>query len=136
VMDMLDMGRRRARVSEPMRAESMRESTVREAFERSRLPQALICIDGTITTANKAFAKLVGLDNPEGEVIAQTALGSLIPGLMRALRAVHMDGKATERTARIERAGQSPLELTLWIFPLPMSGQEIHVFAKIDDAKT
>jgi PAS domain-containing protein len=135
-MDMLDMGRKRARASGPLRAESMRDATVKEAFERSRLPQALICIDGTITTANKAFAKLVGLDSPEGESITNTALGSLIPGLMRALRAVHLDGKATERTARIERPGQSPLAVTLWIFPLPMSGQEIHIFAKIDNVKT
>ena len=136
VMDMLDMGRRRARASGSMRAESMRDATVREAFDRSRLPQALVSIDGTITVANKAFAKLVGVETAEGETITQTALGSLIPGLMRALRAVHMDNKPTERRARIERAGESPLEITVWIFPLPMTGQEIHIFAKIEGHKT
>jgi serine/threonine protein kinase len=134
VMDMLDMGRRRAKASGTLKPESMRDATVREAFERSRLPQALICIDGTVTLANKAFAKLVGNESVESQSITETPLASLVPGLMRAVRSVHMDGKPTERRARIDRAGQAPLELTLWLFPLPLAGQEVHLFAKIDEA--
>jgi serine/threonine protein kinase len=135
VMDMLDMGRRRSRSSGTIKAENTRDATVREAFERSRLPQALLSVDGTIQLANKAFGKLVANEACEQRLIAETPLATLVPGLMRALRSVHMEGRATERKARIERSGQLPLELTLWIFPLPIAGQEIHLFARIEEVK-
>jgi PAS domain-containing protein len=134
VMDMLDMGRRRSRASGTIRAESMREATICQAFERSRLPQALISLDGTVVLANKAFAKLVGNEQVESISITETALAQLVPGLMRAIRAVHMDNKATERRALIDRANKPPLQLTLWLFPLPIAGQEVHMFARIEEA--
>ncbi|MGE5185034.1 MAG: protein kinase domain-containing protein [Acidobacteriota bacterium] len=136
VMDMLDMGRRRARASGSIHTENVRDATIKEAFERSRLPQALISADGTITFANKAFNKLVGREDStsEGGHIGDTALATLVPGLVRAMRTVHADAKATERRARVERPGKGPLELTVWMFPLPVPGSEIHLFVRVDDS--
>jgi PAS domain-containing protein len=135
VMDMLDMGRKRARASGAVRIDNLRDATLREVFERSRLPQALLTSAGTFAFANRAFGSLVGTgDTPlEGSSLADTSLASLVPGLMRALRSVHIDGKPTERHARVERQGQSPLELTLWLYPLPLTGQEIHLFVRVED---
>jgi len=132
-VDALDQGRRQP--SSPTVSVDRRDAVLIAAFERSRLPQALLAVDGTIQLANKAFAKLVGNEACEQRLIAETPLASLVPGLMRAIRAVHMDGKATERKARIERSGQAPLALTLWIFPLPIAGQEIHLFARVEELK-
>ncbi len=136
VMDMLDMGRRRSRGSGSIATENVREATIKEAFERSRLPQALVAADGTITFSNKAFNKLVGREDStaEGWHVGDTALATLVPGLMRAMRAVHADAKATERRARVERPGKGPLELTVWMFPLPVAGSESHLFVRVDDS--
>jgi serine/threonine protein kinase len=137
VMDMLDMGRRKARGSSgSMKVVDVREATLREAFERSRLPQALLSAEGTISIMNKAFAKLINVDDPglENLRMADTPLATLIPGLMRAIRSVHVDGKSVERRARVDRgAARPPLELTLWMFPLPLAGTEIHVFVRVEE---
>jgi serine/threonine protein kinase len=136
VMDMLDMGRRSSRsASTSMKVVDERDATVKEAFERSRLPQALLSSEGTIAIMNKAFAKLISIEGPnvDGMRITDTLLGSLIPGLMRAIRTVHVDGKAIERKARVDRAGKTPLELTLWLFPLPLAGQEVHLFVRVEE---
>src|SRR5450432_3802094 len=54
VMDMLDMGRRRARGSGLIQTENPREIMVGEAFERSRLAQALVSLEGVLAVANRA----------------------------------------------------------------------------------
>ena len=136
VMDMLDMGRRRgARGSGTITPANLREVTIQQAFERSRLPQALLSADGTIVFANKAFNKLVNCENStsEGKHVSDTALTSLVPGLTRALRGVQTEGKATERRARVERPGKLPLELALWMYPLPLPGTEIHLFVRVEE---
>jgi serine/threonine protein kinase len=139
VMDMLDMGRRRPRGSGLMPSENPRESTIVQAFERSRLPQALISIDGHITAANRSFNKLVNQDDKgcDGLALTATTLTSFVPGLHRALRAVHVDGKPTERRARVFRGNdRPPLELSIWLTPLPIPGSEIHMVVRVEEVDT
>jgi len=136
VMDMLDMGRRRARGSGLVQADNPRESMVGQAFERSRLPQALVSVEGVLAVANRAFAKLVGMDDKgvDGLSITDTALATFVPGLMRALRLCHQEGKPTERRAKVYRgADRTPLELTIWLAPLPVPGHEIHLLVRVEE---
>jgi serine/threonine protein kinase len=136
VMDMLDMGRRR-RSGAIKAPDTPREATITAAFERSRVPQALLSIDGRIEFANKAFGRLLGLNEDEsieGLNITETTLTSVVPGLIRALRTAHNDGKPAERRARVFRGDDSPaLELTLWFSPLPIAGTEIHLMIRVEE---
>jgi serine/threonine protein kinase len=134
VMDMLEMGRRR-RASGTGQPESPRDSTLVAAFERSRVPQALVSIDGRIEFSNKAFSRLLGHDDSvDGLGLTETPLNAFVPGLMRALRAAHVDGKPCERRARVFRGDDKPaLELTLWFCPLPIAGTEIHLMIRVEE---
>ncbi len=134
VMDMLDMGRRR-RASGTIKPESPREATVIAAFDRSRVPQALISIEGRIEFSNKAFCRLLGQDEGvDGLNVSETTLNGVVPGLMRALRSAHVDGKPCERRARVFRGDNKPaLELTLWFCPLPLPGTEIHLMIRVEE---
>ncbi len=134
VMDMLDMSRRR-RVVTPQKPDSARDATIVGAFERSRVPQALVSLDGRLEFANKAMARLLGHeDGVEGLTLTETSLHGLVPGLMRALKTAHVDGKPCERRARVFRGADKPaLELTLWLCPLPISGTEIHLMIRVED---
>jgi serine/threonine protein kinase len=134
VMDMLDMGRRR-RASGTIKPESPRDATIVAAYERSRVPQALLSLDGRIEFANKAFARLLGQDEGvDGLLVTDTSLSNVVPGLMRALKAAHVDGKPCERRARVHRGSEkTALELTLWFCPLPLPGTEIHLMVRVEE---
>jgi serine/threonine-protein kinase len=136
VMDMLDMGRRRPRQSGPIQAENPREATIVQAFERSRLPQALVSVDGVVTASNRAFNKLCNQDDKgcDNLPLTETTLVSFVPGLQRALRSVHVDGKPVERRARVFRGhDRPPLELIIWLTPLPLPGSEIHMLLRVEE---
>jgi eukaryotic-like serine/threonine-protein kinase len=136
VMDMLDMGRRRSRGSGGMAPEKARESCVTQAFERSRIPQAIMSVDGLFVATNRAFNKLVNQDEKgcDGLILADTTLMTFVPGLMRALRAVHVDGKPIERRAKVFRGNDRlPYELSIWLSPLPIPGQEIHMLVRVEE---
>jgi len=136
VMDMLDMGRRKPRTSGVITAENPRESTIANAFERSRLPQALVSVDGVVNVANRAFNKLCNQDDKgcDGLPLSETTLVSFVPGLQRALRSVHVDGKPVERRARVFRGNdRPPLELVIWLTPLPIPGSEIHMLVRVEE---
>jgi serine/threonine-protein kinase len=139
VMDMLDMGRRRVpRTSGTMAVASPRDAALQVAFEQSSIPQALISAEGTIATANRAFSKLVNMDNKsvDGMQITDLSLASFVPGLPRALRAVHTDGKPSERRAKVFRGNdRAPLELVIWLAPLPIPGQEIHLLVRVEEVR-
>ncbi len=134
VMDMLDMGRRR-RASGTIKPESPREASVVAAFDRSRVPQALVSVDGRIQASNKAMCRLLGKDEGvDGLDLSETTLAGVIPDLMRALRITHVEGKPCERRAHVERGGtKPPLELTLWFCPLPLAGTEIHLLVRVEE---
>ncbi|MFT3699788.1 MAG: serine/threonine-protein kinase [Kofleriaceae bacterium] len=140
VMDMLDHGRRRARGSGLIQTvENPREVMIGEAFERSRLPQALISLEGVLAMANSAFAKLIGHDESrsiDGVPIEKTALNTFVPGLVRALRSCHNDGIPTERRAKVFRgADKTPLQLIIWLTPLPVPGYELHMIVRVEELK-
>ena len=139
VMDMLDMGRRRGlKSSGELRPEAAREALLLQAFERSRIPQALVSIEGTLAVGNKAFAKLVGHDETgvDGLQVTETALSQSVPGLLRAIREVHVSGKPTERRAKVYRgADKAPLELVIWLAPLPVPGAEVHIMVRVEEQK-
>jgi hypothetical protein len=100
------------------------------------LPQALVSIEGHLAAGNRAFAKLVGHEEKgvDGLPITETALSTFVPGLMRAVRAVHIDGKPTERRAKVYRgADKPPLELVIWLSPLPLPGHEVHLLVRVEE---
>jgi PAS domain-containing protein len=129
------MGRRK-RASGTIKPESSREATLLGAFERSRVPQALLNLEGAIVYANKGFNKLLGHDDSvEGLNVSDTTLCAAIPGLMRALRTTHTNGKVLERRASVYRgADRAPLELVCWFCPLPLPGTEIHLMIRVTEA--
>jgi serine/threonine protein kinase len=135
VMDMLDMGRRRTAAG-TIKPEITREAVINAAFDRSRIPQALLSLDGIIVYSNKAFLRLLGQDTPvEGLDIKQTTLHTVLPGLQRAMRTAHSDGKPCERRARVFRGNDQPsLELSVWLSPLPLPGTEIHMMIRVEES--
>ncbi len=136
VMDMLDMGRRRSRASGVLPAENAREMSITQAFERSRIPQAILSVDGLFVATNRAVNKLVNQDEKgcDGLLLADTTLTTFVPGLLRALRAVHVDGKPIERRAKVFRGNdRPPYELSIWLTPLPIPGQEIHLLVRVEE---
>jgi serine/threonine-protein kinase len=139
VMDMLDMGRRRSRTSGAMApTENARETAIQQAFERSRIPQAIMSVEGAFVATNRAFNKLVNQDEKgcDGLILADTTLCTFVPGLMRALRTVHADGKPIERRAQVFRGNdRPPYELSIWLTPLPIAGQEIHLLVRVEEVK-
>jgi len=136
VMDMLDMGRRRSRGSGAIPPENAREASITQAFDRSRIPQAILSVDGLFVATNRAFNKLVNQDEKgcDGLVLSETTLTTFVPGLLRALRAVHVDGKPIERRAKVFRGNdRPPYELSIWLSPLPIPGQEIHMLVRVEE---
>jgi serine/threonine-protein kinase len=136
VMDMLDMGRRRARGSGVIAAENARETTITQAFDRSRIPQAIMSVEGVFVATNRAFNKLVNQDEKgcDGLALSDTTLMTFVPGLMRALRSVHVEGKPIERRAKVFRGSdRPPYELSIWLSPLPIPGQEIHMLVRVEE---
>ena len=139
VMDLLDMGRRRARGSGLIQTENPREVMLGEVFELSHLPQAVLSLEGTLAMANRAFKRLIGFDdqkNVDGVPITDTALNTFVPGLMRALRTCHNDGRPSERRAKVFRgADKPPLELVIWMTPLPVPGYELHLIVRVEELR-
>ena len=55
-------------------------------------------VEGVIQHANRAFCKLVGTGDQsvDGVSLADTPLATYLPGLLKALRSCHVDGKTYE----------------------------------------
>jgi serine/threonine-protein kinase len=140
VMEMLDLVKRR-RSSGPLPkvdlprepAVSPRDHAIATAFERSRLPQALLALDGTITYHNRAFGKMTGdmEGGVEGKLVDATSLGLALPDLIDDLREVHAHNKARERRALVDR-GDGALELIVWLSPLSIPDCEIHLVIRYE----
>jgi serine/threonine protein kinase len=136
VMDMLDMGRRRITRNSGAIAPDARETSILQAFDRSRIPQAILSVDGVFVATNRAFNKLVNQDDKgcDGLILSDTTLTTFVPGLMRAIRIVHLDGKPIERRAKVFRgSNRPPYELSIWLTPLPIPGQEIHLLVRVEE---
>ena len=131
-----EQGRRRARGSGMMPTENAREASIVQAFDRSRLPQAIVSVDGLVVTCYRAFNKLVSMDEKgvEGLPVTDLSIATYVPGLLRALRTVHTEGKPSERRAKVYRGSKkAPLALVIWLTPLPIPGQEIHMLIRVEE---
>ncbi len=132
VMDMLALTpRRRASKAEI----NPRETLLGAAFDKSRLPQALISKRGEIGFANAAFCKLVGAEaGVDGKHVADTELAVVYPGLLRTIVQTYEAGKPVERRARVFRGADQPaLELVLWFSPLSLPEHEVHLIIRYED---
>ena len=132
VMGMLDMARRRVPSGTPEIA--FRDATLVAAFERSRMPQALVTLDGTITFANAAFAKLLDLPEVEGLDVTKTPFGMVLADLVYELREVYVTGVSVERRVHVPRANKRPLEVEIWLSPLAVPGSEIHIMIRAEES--
>jgi serine/threonine-protein kinase len=136
VMDMLDMGRRRSRGSGAIPPENARETSIVQAFERSRIPQAILSLEGAFVATNRAFNKFVNQDATgcDGLLLSDTTLTTFVPGLMQALRSANDHGKPIERRAKVFRgSSRPPYELSVWLTPLAIPGQEIHLLVRVEE---
>jgi len=51
-----------------------------------------------------------------------------------ALRTVHLEGKPVERRAKVFRGNdRPPYELSIWLSPIPIPGQEIHLLVRVEE---
>jgi serine/threonine protein kinase len=132
VMEMLAMTRRR-KSSGAVRTSAFRDATLVAAFERSRMPQALIAVDGTIAFANAAFTKLLNMSVVEGLDVTKTPLGTVLTGLGQELHEVHETGTSIERRVFVPRPGQRALDLEVWLCPLSLAGSEIHIMIRVEE---
>jgi serine/threonine protein kinase len=147
VMDMLDIGRRR--VSGPIRissgamaaVEDPRQKEIGLAFDKSRLPQALLDSAGVVSAANRAYVKLLGandLGDVEGKPVDESTLATAMPGLMRDLHRVLVDQTPRERRATVDCGPERPqLELVAWITPTwgePTGG--LHLIIRVSEIAT
>jgi serine/threonine-protein kinase len=134
-IDALDQVRRK-HPSGPTVSDERRDAILIAAFERSRVPQALVSLDGDIVLANKGFARLLGIERGlEGMNVSETTLATVVPGFARAVRTAHHTGQTCERRARVFRGHDAPaLELTLWFSPLGAPGLEVHLLVRVEEA--
>ncbi|MBA2538123.1 MAG: hypothetical protein H0V17_00685, partial [Deltaproteobacteria bacterium] len=133
VMDMLALTQRRRL---PLKVENPRETALSAAFDKSRLPQALISFAGDIAFANTAFCQLVGAAEAgiEGRHISDTELSVVFPALLRTIVTTYESGKPQERRARVFRGADQPaLELVMWFAPLSLPGSEVHLLIRYED---
>jgi hypothetical protein len=97
----------------------------------------MVSIEGTLMFANRAFSKLVGVDidkGVDGLAVTDTALATFVPGLMRAVQKCHAEGKPSERRAKVYRGtDKPPLELAIWLSPLPVPGYEVHLLVRVEE---
>ena len=137
VMEMLDLVKRKR--SGPIRSEGLRENSrdlaITTAFEKSRLPQALLSTEGVIAFHNKAFLKLTGTgEAAEGRNVSETSLAVVLPNLMGDVRRVHVEGRPRESRAQVERGpGQAPLQVVAFIAPLTIPGCEVHLVVRVEE---
>jgi hypothetical protein len=46
------------------------------------------------------------------------------------------ESKPSERRVKVPRADEAPLELVLWVSPLPIPGSELHLIVHVDESPT
>lgn len=118
VMEMLGMGRRRAKVSH---ADAATEAFT-NVFLRSPIGHALVTTGGEIVLANDVFRGLLGGD--EGATKSLSSLEARIPGIVDTVARVHAEGRPWEvRTS----------DLVLWAAPLPAPAKELQLLLRIVD---
>ena len=131
VADMLGLSRRRSRPSATLLSDNPRLTAIAGAFDASRMPQALVSTTGDIVACNPAFQKFVK-DDCEDTNLEETSLPRFVPDLMEALSCV---GRTPlELRKDVSRgSGRASLRLTLWLVPVQIVGQEIHLLIRVEE---
>jgi serine/threonine protein kinase len=131
VADMLGLIRRRSRPSSSVLSENPRVTAIAGAFDLSRMPQALLSSEGDIIACNPAFQKFVKDDCDELS-IDETALARFVPQLKEAVGSVGRTPLELRRDVS-RGADRAMLRLTLWLVPVQIIGQEIHLLVRVEE---
>jgi eukaryotic-like serine/threonine-protein kinase len=131
VADMLGLSRRRSRPSATLSPENTRLATVAAAFDASRVPQAIVSLDGEVVACNPAFQKFVK-DDCNDISIGDTLLARFVPELAEAVRVVGKE-PIQLRTDVSRGRDRTPLRLTLWLMPVQIPGQEVHLVVRVEE---
>lgn len=125
VMDMLAMGRKRARRA---RGTTKAGELVAAAFHQAPFAQALVTADGRIVIANRAFAELAALGtDPTGHFLSETAVARSIPSLMRTVSRAPLIGRSVERRVQLS-TGEA---LVLWAGPAGVP-DHVHLALRVE----
>jgi eukaryotic-like serine/threonine-protein kinase len=131
VADMLGLSRRKSRSSSSMILENPRLTAISGAFDASRMPQAILSSDGDIVACNPAFQKFVK-DDCDDVKIDETSLARFVPQLKEAIASVGRE--ALELRREISRGStRTALRLTIWLVPVQIVGQEIHLLVRVEE---
>jgi serine/threonine protein kinase len=129
VADMLGLSRRRSRPSAPAMTENPRLTAISGAFDNSRVPQAILSRDGDVVACNPAFQKFVH-DDCDDTSIDETSLARFVPQLKEAVASVGRTPLELRRD--VDRGATRPmLRLTLWLVPVQIVGQEVHLLVRV-----
>lgn len=131
VADMLGLSGRRSRPSSSVLSDNPRLTAIAGTFDMSRMPQAILTSDGDIVACNPAFQKFVK-DDCDDVSIEETMLPRFVPQLLEAIGAVGRTPLEL-RTDVSRGAGRAALRLTLWLVPVQIVGQEIHLLVRIEE---
>jgi PAS domain-containing protein len=111
--------RQRAGIERPLISQvGARGDAAAAAFDALRLPAAGIQRDGTIVVANLAFARVLGLEDPErlgGTNVRGTLLEELNPELHDDLRLVALNGRVIRRSLTLP--GEPPIRARYVLAP-------------------
>src|SRR5262249_26414686 len=130
VADMLGLSRR-SRTSSALLSDNPRLAAIGGAFDRSRMPQALLTAQGDIVACNTAFQKFVK-DDCDDVSIDETLLARFVPQLREAVGSVGRTPLEL-RTDVSRGAGRASLRLTVWLVPVQIVGQEIHLLVRVEE---
>ena len=131
VADMLGLSRRRSRPSSTVLSENPRMTAIAGAFDASRMPQAILSIEGDIVACNPAFQKFVK-DDCDDMSIDETSLARFVPQLKEAIGSVGRTPLELRRDVS-RGAGRAALRLTIWLVPVQIVGQEIHLLVRVEE---
>jgi eukaryotic-like serine/threonine-protein kinase len=131
VADMLGLSKRRSRPSSTLLSENPRLTAIGGAFDASRMPQAIVSVDGNVVACNPAFQKFVK-DDCEDVSIEDTLLARFVPQLQEAIGSV---GRTPLELRRDVSRGpdRAALRLTIWLVPVQIVGQEIHLLVRVEE---
>ena len=114
-----------------MFSDNPRLTAIAGAFDASRMPQAILSSEGDIIACNPAFQKFVK-DDCEETSIDEIALARFVPQLKEAVASVGRTPLELRRDVS-KGVGHATLRLTLWLVPVQLVGQEVHLLVRVEE---